>query len=80
MGATTKLDHRRRGTFPPSFQAGDVFLQEVIGPDAVTFKRVRPTDAPLFAARMENGRLMGAKITLDGATIAAAIRADRESR
>jgi len=80
MKAATKLDHRRRGTFPSNFQPGDLFIQEMIDAEAVTFKLVRPSEVPLVVARKVRGHLMGAKITLDTSALAATMRAERDSR
>ena len=50
------------------------------GLDTVTFKLVKPAEVPLVKMRMVKGRPMGAEVKVDPSVIAAAIRADRDSR
>ena len=78
MSKTTKLDPRRRGTFPPPFRPGDVFTREVAG-NTVTFHLIQPAEVPLVKSRRISGKLMSpAKV--DDKLLSAAIRHDRDSR
>jgi hypothetical protein len=78
--AVTKLDSRLRGIFPSGFAPGDVLEREIPEPGTVLFRLLKPAEAPLVKARKWRGKVMGAKRRLDPARIAAAIRADRDSR
>jgi hypothetical protein len=78
--AVTKLDSRLRGIFPSDFAPGDVLEREIPEPGTVLFRLLKPAEAPLMKARKWRGKVMGAKRRLDPAKIAAAIRADRDSR
>ena len=78
--SVTKLDHRLRGIFPSTFTPGDVLEWEVPEPGTVLFRLIKPAEAPLVKARKWKGKVMGAKRRIDAAKIAAAIRADRDSR
>ncbi len=77
MSDTTKLDSRRRGVFPTPFKPGDSFITEVQGANAVTFRLVKPAEAPQMGVKRIKGRLYGRGKASD-ATIAAAVRADRD--
>lgn len=74
------LDAKRRGTFPAPFRPGDRFAVAMPDADTVQFRRLRPVEASTVEPRRVAGRWIGAKVTLDRARLAAAIRADRESR
>lgn len=76
----TKLDSRLRGIFPQDFAPGDILEREVPAPGTVLFRLLKPAEAPLVKARKWRGKVMGAKRRLDPVRIAAAIRADRDSR
>jgi hypothetical protein len=78
--AVTKLDSRLRGIFPSGFAPGDVLEREIPEPGTVLFRLIKPAEAPLVKARKWRGKVMGEKRRLDPARIAAAIRADRDSR
>jgi len=78
--SVTKLDHRLRGIFPSSFTPGDVLEREIPEPGTVLFRLLKPAEAPLVKARKWRGKVMGAKRRIDPSKIAAAIRADRDSR
>jgi hypothetical protein len=80
MKTETTLDGRRRGVFPPPFRSGDRVSVEVCGSEFVTFRLMKPAEVPIVRPRRSKGRLMGAKVELDPDEIAAAIRADRDSR
>jgi hypothetical protein len=79
MPSKIVLDNKRRATFGPEFEPGDSFLRQVNG-DVVTFRKLRPAEAPLLRARKLGGKWMGAELMIDRKAIVEAIKRDRESR
>ncbi len=80
MRNTINLDAKRRGTFPASFKPGDRFAVVLTDADTVQFRRLRPVEVPTVEPRKVKGQWLGAKLTLDRARLAAAIREERDSR
>ena len=80
MNKLTRLDSRRRGVFPTTFRPGDMLAVEASGADFVTFRLQKPTQARLVQPRRRNGHWFGAEVTLNPRAIAAAVRAERDSR
>jgi hypothetical protein len=74
-----KLDFRRRAVFPDCFGPGDVFIEERVGSDEVTFRLVRRAEVPLAKLVKRKGRLM-IDGSFDPKRIAHAVREDRDSR
>ena len=80
MKAVTKLDERLRGIFPSIFSPGDILERVIASPDTVTFKLLKSADAPLVKSRKWRGKLMGTRSKISSATIATAVRTDRDAR
>lgn len=79
MPEVKKLDSKRRVVFPDRFSPGDVFVEESVSGDRITFCLLRPTDVPLASVCERNGRLMISS-PLSRDTIRDAIREERDSR
>lgn len=80
MRNTISLDAKRRGTFPDTFKPGDRFAVDMTDADTVQFRRLRPAEVPTVEPRKVKGQWLGAKVTLDRARLAAAIREERDGR
>ena len=78
--SVTTLDSRRRGVFPPPFQPGDVLAKVGQSQEAITFQIVRPGDVPVAKTLRRGGFTMLDTVPLAPERIAAAIRAERDSR
>jgi hypothetical protein len=76
------LDNKRRASFGSEFQPGDAFVRSVSG-NRVTFEKIERADAPVVKP-MRRGRgkwlMLPPGVKISRATIAAAIRADRDAR
>lgn len=79
MADARKLDSRRRCVFPERFSAGDVFVEERVDDESVTFRMVKPAEAPLKKVTRRKGRSF-LKVPLDRDRVRAAIRSDRDGR
>ena len=79
MADGRKLDSRRRGVFPDRFSPGDIFIEERVAEDSVTFRLVKPSEAPLARLVRKKGRTM-VKAPLDREKVRQAIRDDRDAR
>jgi hypothetical protein len=62
------------------FKPGAVYDAKKSAEGRIVLIEVVPTEAPAVKPRRVNGRLHGADILLNPKTVAAAIRADRDSR
>ena len=80
MSTIIKLDEKRRGVFPEPFKPGDTLSVDVLGPDSVCMRLVKPAEVPIAEPRWVNGRMFGARVELDQAEIAVAVRAERDER
>jgi hypothetical protein len=76
---TTRLDSRRRGVFPPVFQAGDAVMNEVIDEKTVIFRLIERKKVPVARIRKQGLKLFIQQKT-DPEDIARAVRQDRDSR
>lgn len=81
MAKLTTLDARRRGIFPPPFQPGDSVITEYQDSTRVTFRLLKPADVPVAkTARSKKGFTILRAPGVPRATIADALRADRDAR
>ncbi len=80
MEMVTTLDARRRGVFPLPFQPGDVLVKENQSGDIITFRLLRPAEAPMVKPRRRAGFTMLDLSPVPPERIAAAVRAERDSR
>ena len=80
MESVTKLDARRRGVFPAPFQPGDVLVKEKQTGETISFRLLRPADVPVATSRRCGGFTMLDIAKIPAERIAAAVRADRDSR
>lgn len=80
MSIVIKLDEKRRGVFPEPFKPGDTLMVDVLGPEAISMRLIRPAEVPTVEPRRIKGRLFGAKVELSRSEVAAAVRADRDER
>jgi len=79
MSNARKLDSKRRLVFPETFQPGDVFLEEDVSPKGIRFSLVKREEVPVIDVDVESD-WPWLSPTLDRATIAKAIREDRDAR
>ena len=79
MAGVTKLDQRRRGIFPSAFQPGDLMEETESDDMSVRFRLIRRAEAPEVKLRKLGGRLYLPR-TVNRSAIAAAVRADRDTR
>lgn len=79
MPEVRKLDSRRRVVFPERFSPGDQFIEELVSPDEVVFRLIRPTEVPLVKVE-EKGGLPLIRAKFDARKIEQALRDDRDSR
>jgi hypothetical protein len=80
MESVTTLDARRRGVFPLPFQPGDVLVKENQSGEIISFRLVKPAEVPVLKLRRRAGFTMLDITTIPPERIAAAIRAERNSR
>jgi len=80
MEPTTTLDSRRRGIFPAPFQPGDVLVRVRQNAESITFRIVKPADVPVVKPTRRGGFLLLDAPPASPDQIAAAIRAERDSR
>lgn len=78
MKTVTKLDSRRRGVFPLPFRPGDILVQDAKDADSITFRVVRPAEAPLVRPVQSGGMLMLPAKSVSRESIAQAVRAGRD--
>ena len=79
MAGMTKLDQRRRGIFPSVFRPGDM-MQEIEADElSVRFRLIQRAAVPEVRPRKLGGRLYLPRM-VDRSVIAAAVRAERDSR
>jgi hypothetical protein len=76
---TVKTDDRKRVVLPNA-APGDVFNVDFSTDGKITLTKLVPAETKIVRARTVNGRLTGAAIKLDRATVAAAVRAERDER
>jgi hypothetical protein len=82
MSKPVVLDNKRRASFGPEFQPGDAFVRSVSG-NRVTFEKIERDDVPVVKpVRRGKGKwlMLPRGLKISRATIAAAIRADRDAR
>lgn len=79
MASGRKLDSRRRCVFPDQFSPGDLFVEESVSEDSVTFRLIKPTEAPLAKVFRKNGRTM-VKMPADRDRVRQALRDERDAR
>jgi hypothetical protein len=80
MRTVIQLDEKRRGVFPEPFKPGDRLVVDGVGPESITLHLLKSADVPTAEPRWVKGRMFGAKVELNPAEIAAAVRADRDER
>jgi hypothetical protein len=82
MSKPIVLDNKRRASFGREFQPGDAFVRSVSG-NRVLFEKIERNDAPVVKpVRRGKGKwlMLPRDVKISRATIAAAIRADRDAR
>jgi hypothetical protein len=79
MASGRKLDSRRRCVFPDQFSPGDLFVEESLSEDSVTFRLVKPTDVPVVGISRRRGRAM-VKVPVDRDRVRQALRDERDAR
>jgi len=82
MSKPIVLDNKRRASFGPEFQPGDAFVRSVSG-NRVVFEKLEQEDAAVVRpVRRGKGKwlMLPRNVKVSRATIAAAIRADRDAR
>lgn len=79
MASGRKLDSRRRCVFPDQFSPGDLFVEEAVSEDSVTFRLIKQTQAPLVRVSRKNGRTM-INAPVDRDRVRQALRDERDAR
>ena len=79
MAGVTKLDQRRRGIFPSVFRPGDMMQETEADEVSVRFRLIKRAEVPEVRPRKLGGRLYLPRM-VDRSVIAAAVRAERDSR
>ena len=79
MAEGRKLDSRRRGIFPDRFSPCDLFVEERVAEDSVTFRLVKPSEVPLAKLVRKKGRTM-VKAPLDRKKVREAFACMRRRR
>jgi len=79
MASGRKLDSRRRCVFPDQFSPGDLFVEEAVSEDSVTFRLIKQTEAPLVGVSRKNGRTM-VNAPVDRDRVRQALRDERDAR
>lgn len=80
MPKVKKLDSKRRVVFPDVFKPGDVFLEETVTDDSVSYSLVAPDeDVPLAKTIVEDDLIVFVE-PVSRELIAKAIREERDSR
>jgi hypothetical protein len=82
MSKPIVLDNKRRASFGPEFQPGDAFVRSVNG-NRVVFEKIERDDVPVVKpVRRGKGKwlMLPRNVKISRATVAAAIRADRDAR
>lgn len=79
MASGRKLDSRRRCVFPDQFSPGDLFVEESVSENSVTFRLVKPAEAPLAKVSKKKGRTM-VVASVDRDRVKQAMRDERDAR
>lgn len=79
MASGRKLDSRRRCVFPDQFSPGDLFVEDAVSETSVTFRLVKPADAPLAKVSKKKGRTM-LVTPVDRDRVKQALRDERDAR
>jgi hypothetical protein len=79
MASGRKLDSRRRCVFPDQFSPGDLFVEEALSENSVTFRLVRPAEVPLVRVSKKKGRTM-VEASVDRDRVRQALRDERDAR
>lgn len=79
MASGRKLDSRRRCVFPDQFSSGDLFVEDAVSVNSVTFRLVKLADAPFAKVFKKKGRTM-VVASVDRDWVKQALRDERDAR